>query len=504
MTIKAFKNRSFLTDLFITYSSQFIVLLVHILIIKLLADYLTEEGFGAYMVMKRVIGIAFPVLTINLSISLSRFISINENKKNKYLFLSFFTLTCITILVSIVMIIFARKTAMIIFSNSELYFLIFPLLVFVYANSIQVITVGYFRGKLEFRNMNVIIILFWVIQLFVLIAMNKYNFKPFIFLRYYYFINSILVIAICGIYIFRNNRVCIGRIINTITNIYAEIKNNLDFYKYGLYRLPNGFFLAGVFFLPVFYSSNRMSLKIAGYTGAIVTVIKMFQLVGNPIGRLFLPKISHLTIKSSKKVIKNYCQTVLEFIFTIPLLLGVLIYYIAPELITLWFGPNFNIIINYVKLISPTIGLLIGFILISSILNGLYNYPYVNFITTISFIFELLIIIISEILSLELYGIIISFGVAIVTLWLTSTVILLKKQRISVITKNNIISIFWVGLILVILSLLNEVVTFKQIIISTLFKTLVILLVLISSLLVYKKYNYKWINELLYRFKYLW
>lgn len=498
------RNKSFLTDLFLTYSSQFIVLVLHIVIIKLLAIYLTGDGFGAYMVIKRVVGIAFPILTVNLSISLSRFISINETRQNKYLILSLLTLTVITIIVFIVSSIFNEIIAESIFNKKELEYLISPLLLFIYANSVQVVTVGYLRGKHEFRKMNIVIVLFWIIQLIILVTLIQFFTDSLYFLKYYLIVNAIFILIMCGYFIIKNtnfNKETIKRIIGL--NIIENIKSDIEFYKYGLYRLPNGFFLAGIFSLPVFYSSNRISLKTAGYIGAIVTIIKMFQIVGNPINRLFLPKISHLKTYSSNKTINKHCKTVIEFIFTFPILLGLLLYYLSPELIKIWFGSDFTIIINYVNILSPFAGLLIGFILIRSVLNGLYTYPYVNHITFFSFLFELILVIITEIFQLGIIGVSISFGGAIFILWFISTWILLKKQKIPVATKNNIISVIWLFIVFLILSVLKNIITINNIYISAILKVIIALAILLSSFLIYKIYNYQWINEMLKRLPFL-
>ncbi|MCF7741098.1 MAG: oligosaccharide flippase family protein, partial [Candidatus Marinimicrobia bacterium] len=278
---KKIQNKSFINDLIFTYVSQFLLTVFHVVIIKLFANSLTESDFGAYMVIKRFVALSFPIVTLKLGMSLSKFIGSNIKKRTVYYFLSFLILSGLMILILIFSLVFKEPIAMLLFNNVRYKVFIVPMLLFLFISSLQVLTTGYFRGKHDFFLMNLNVILFWTIQLVVVIIVSIVKIDSFYKLFYFYIYSSIGAFILYTYLILQDTENIFRKMKNFINEgIISKIKNNYEYIKYGIIRLPNGFFVAGISAIPVFYASNRISLKSAGYVGAIVTIMRMFQLIG--------------------------------------------------------------------------------------------------------------------------------------------------------------------------------------------------------------------------------
>ena len=298
-------------------------------------------------------------------------------------------------------------------------------MIFLYANSLQIICADYYRGKHDFYDMNFINIWFWVTALVVLIVLLLIRVDFIDFLYRFFFIYALLSFIINWMIILRSKDFKKNLISNFKESLkISSYKLNWDFYKYGVLRLPNGFFLAAIFSVPIIVASSSMSLTTAAYIGIIIAIVRMVQLLGMPFNLIFLPKFSYYKSAKNDEIIRYNSKVVVEFIFTLPLVVGLLVYFVSPEMIFFWFGSKYTIVVKYLEYISPLIGLLIGYILIRGILDGLYAFPYSNIITFCSFISVGILLLLSSIYSWGLLGLTISFGSGMFFLGIISMYIL--------------------------------------------------------------------------------
>ena len=91
-------HKRFFPHLFTTYFSQAIGALFGILVIKLIALYLTPEDLGVFFTGKRIVNLGIPLLTLNLGMSLAKF---NNRSPENAEFLLLFSLVIIPVMVLI-------------------------------------------------------------------------------------------------------------------------------------------------------------------------------------------------------------------------------------------------------------------------------------------------------------------------------------------------------------------------------------------------------------------
>lgn len=495
-------KKSSITDLLFTFSTQLVVTLLGILLLTILSRKLPEEGLGAYLVIRRIVGLAFPIITLNLGMSMARHISFDFNKAERYFAYSYLIISFFVLILLVGLPLYKTVLARVLFGGEKYSTLILPGLIFLYSSSFQVICSGYHRGKHDYFMMNLINLLFWLVGLITLSIM-LFEIESYLdFLGLFFVTYAFLNFLINWIIILRK-----GYVRKTLASHFKKIikisnyTRDKEFVRYGVSRLPHGFFLALIFLIPIVAASSFMSLKAAAYIGIIVTIIRMIQMFGVPFNLIFLPKFSYFKSKNDEDLIQHYSQIVLEYIFTFPILIGFLIYFMSPEIIFLWFGNKYTLVIDYLKFIGPLTGLLLGYILIRGILDGIYDFPYSNIITFSGVIGVGTLSSLSIIHSWDLLGLTISFGAGIVILGVSSIYILVKKQKLIIFNLRNISAIIWGMLIMVIFTLYNKYFIIESIYFSLILKTLFSILIMFFSFLYYKKMNFQWISELELRFK---
>ncbi|MCF7741301.1 MAG: hypothetical protein K9N00_05850, partial [Candidatus Marinimicrobia bacterium] len=162
----------------------------------------------------------------------------------------------------------------------------------------------------------------------------------------------------------------------------------------------------------------------------------------------------------------------------------------------------YAIIIDYLYILSPFLGLAMIFILVRSILNGLYEYPYTFHITLSSFMVVIVIIVLTEVFSLGLMGVVVAHGIGIILLGIISLYVLLRKQEIKFFTRNNLISIFWLILSFIALNVFKFLINIDNLILSLGVKILISLILMGISYILYNLFNFQWVEELKERIKY--
>jgi len=490
-------KNNFLINYSVTFVSQIIILISQILLLQILSHQIPEEGLGIYMVIRRLVALSFPVITLNLSVGMQRYINFDKDKADKYLLYSFIILNFVILLLLISLPFCKNLLSEWVFGNEKYALLMLPTLIFLYSNSFQILCVGYFCGKQNFLMMNLVNVIFGLFSLLTLLTLLfiSSNFIAFI----YIYLTAYAIIALIV------NLSLIIKEESFRSNLKSIFKNGINFHffqsekkfiRYGYSRIPSGFFLGAIFFIPIFAASNSLSLTHAAYIGLIVSIVRMLQITGTPLNLILLPKFSHFQSKGLQKEIYNYSKIVIEFILTIPFLVGVFLAFLAPEIITLWFGNKYAIIIPYIELLGLTIGFFIGYVLIRGILDGLMDYPYANVITFISMVLVSIFSGLTIWFSWDLLGLTIAFGIGLITLGSCSFYILIDKQTIGIINSRNILAVVWFLSLFSLVHLYNNTIIIEPLLLSFFIKVLISILLLLISLLIYYLLNFSWIREI--------
>ena len=489
------KSISFLRSLNQTYSSQLIIIISGIILLKVMAIQLTKVDFGAFMVIKRIASMAFPIFTLNLGISLARYIPFKPEKARVYYLIAQGILFFTTVIAIFIIFLFTPSIARLVFGMEYYDLLLPPTLLFLYSSGFQVITVGYFRGKMDFNRMNIVNVLFAVNSLIILMLLVISKNQNLLQAYFYYY--SILSIVI-NFLLFWSAKKSTDIHVKQNGARLLEWVGVKKFLLYGFHRLPSVLFIVSIFSIPVLYTSNRLSLELAAYIGIIVSIANIFQTLGHPFNLLILPKTADLTSNNEYKEIKEISRKTIDFFFTIPLLIIPLMVLFADDIILLWFGQNYSSAIVYLQVFSPASAFIVLYALLRGIIDGFKEYPYINIITGVSFVAMLLLFIITINISDKLLSICYSFTGGLITLGVTSLFVIKRHLKIKIFSRRNSVCMF----IIIIASI------FSFLLIANtdnfgfgflswwIIKIILATIITISMMVLYSKFKYEWLQPL--------
>ncbi|HLP58386.1 MAG TPA: hypothetical protein VK186_06135, partial [Candidatus Deferrimicrobium sp.] len=208
-----------------------------------------------------------------------------------------------------------------------------------------------------------------------------------------------------------------------------KLKEMADFFSYGLSRLPSTLLSSLVLGLPVFWATHTISLEVAGYLGVGVYIIRMMEIFSTPFNKLFLPKFSEFSARAKPSDVKDKSLIVIDFIVTFLPPVIISIYGLSRHILVLWLGNSFIAALPAIQVAILFSGFYIMHAIIRGILNGVFNFPYVNIISLLGLAGVALPITIA--MGDNLLGISLSFGFGLFLLGVSSLYILAKKLALE-------------------------------------------------------------------------
>ena len=487
------KISKFIKDLFTTGFTQIVVLLLGIILLKIMATALNKEYFGIFMVIRKIIGVGAPLITLNLGVGLARYVSYEREKEREFLNVSLWTIYVLSLLTIVISIIFRNQLSFIFFNTSNYSFFIVLTALFLFSYGTYTISYTFFRGRQEMNRANKMQVFYYLFPVIVaLVLWRLFTDQYSRILSFYLLTFSFWGIILGTIYIWQKVR------FDCLLAIKKNIKSVKALFVYSLSRIPSSFFLALVFGIPVFVASHKISLVAAGYVGIAVAIVKLMEVFAIPFNLLFLPKFAEIRRNYTDEEIKEKVSIIGNFIFTALPLFAVVSYGLAKYIVVIFFGNKYIPAIQSVSVVILFSAFYISYVLIRGILDGLFSFPYVNIIclagiltTAISsFLFN------KNVLLLAL-----DFGLGLFVMGIAAIYILIKKTNISIqlneILLSLIVTLFAFVLLLLLdkwidFAIFNEYVKFG---IEILYRAILLLVVF----LFYWKPKSLWVKELLYR-----
>jgi len=486
-------NKSFFSEYIYTLLAGLLVLIINVAILKLMANYLSIENFGIFLISRRIIALGIPVISFSFGMGLAKYIS-NNKKIADYLLAKLIILSSIIFLfLLIIIVLYNDYFSMLLFNNKNYSILLMAVSFCIFGSSFQMICHSYFRGLLQFKIMNIVYIIFWPLLFVASLAIIYFSSSEDILFNY--FISYSLIILLTNLIVLNIFKQKTSA--RFFTNLHKFNFEDKKFLKYGIVRIPQGFFSAAIFFLPLWFSTIYISLKDAAIIGILIAVIRLFQSFILPFNLILLPKFAQMQSSKNYKFIKNDSQLIVNYFFTVPLFIGLLLMFFSREIIYIWFGSSYSHVISYLLFISPFVSFYILYGMINGILDGIYDFPYSNLITFGGMLTVVIFSYISVYLNWNTMGLVIAFALGLIILGLLSIIIIVKKLKLNIFNTKNILSIIWFIIHFFIIYFLNlELNKFDLNIYIIIIKILITSLIIIISLYFYNWLGYNWIQIL--------
>jgi O-antigen/teichoic acid export membrane protein len=458
-----------------------------------MATALSKEYFGIFMIIRRIIGVGAPLITLNLGVGLARYVSYEREKEGEFLNASLCAITIISALVIVSSIIFRNQLSLVFFNTSNYSLFVVLTAFFLFSYATYTISYVFFQGRLEMHRANRMQILYYLFPAMAgLILWQLFTDQYSKILSFYLFFFSLWGIILGTIYI--RQKVHFGR----LPAIIKDIKSVKALFFYSLSRIPSGFFLALIFGIPVFVASHKISLVAAGYAGIAVAIVRLMEVFATPFNLLFLPKFAEIKRNNVEGEISNKVSIVTSFIFTALPLIAVASYGLAEYAVIIFFGSKYIPAAQGVSVVILFSAFYVSYVLIRGILDGLFSFPYVNIICLAGF---LTTAISSFLFHGSVFVLALDFGLGLLVMGVTALCILIKRANISVQLNEILVSLIVALLAFVSLFYLDkwmELTIFNEYIkfgVKIVYRVILFL----ALYRFYWKPKSLWVKELLYR-----
>ena len=420
------KVSKFLKDLMTTGASQVAVILFGVVLLRIMASILDVKYFGLFMLIRSWLVVLLPMVTLNLSIGLARYVSFEKEKARFYLYISLIITTALTVLIFVVLILFNKLSSKAFFNSNEYINLVFLLGLFLFADVIHLITFSYFRGKMDMNNANIMRLLFMgfpVLLAGLLFILGIDNYSTILYLFF-----SIYTVGGVIISLYYLKKEWSWSLFKTIFK-RGNIEENRNIIKYSLVRIPSLILITLIFRFPVLYASRKISITASGYVAIVVSVLHLLTIFSMPFNLIFLPKFSSLIKNNLVENIKNYSLIILDFIFTFLPIVVVMLFGLTRYIVLLWFGPKYLVTVDGVAAAILASVFYLGYALIRGVLDGLYEFPFINIINLAGL---LTVVVLSLLMGNGIFEISAALCCGLFILGISAIFVLVKKLQLSI------------------------------------------------------------------------
>ena len=396
-----------------TFITEFIILILSVLIYKLAALNLGTIGFSEYSLSRRTFSFLQPLVSLGIGVGISRYIAFKNESLNNftdtYFISGIIILLTANIFFSIIINVFSHPLAFLFFGDAKYYILMFPISLMLIGTVCHFACYSYFRGKIMSNHANILQLLNIGIIPFVIIIFCKD-------LRYILLFTGSLWILVSFVFflatVMKHLKIQSDRIV-----ICGK-----ELFYYGIQRIPGDILITGFLSLPAFLISHTNGILIGGYVAFGMALLNMTGAFFAPLSLVLLPEASALISTNNFPKLKLKSFKILKYTLLITVTGLVFAEILMKLIIKLYLGPGYfdSIIIVRIILLA-SIGYTI-YIALRSVLDAYYikamntkNILY-SFIVMVALSFSLnyffnnyLVILISFVFSMIILGLLTTF-----------------------------------------------------------------------------------------------
>ena len=329
-------------DLIITFITEFVVLGSGILVYRLAAGFLGEEGFSEYALSRRTVSLIQPALILGFGVGIPRYIafahaSSNKEKPDTYFIGGISVLLFVALIFTLALNLFKGKFAFLLFGDSNYAHFMFPINLMLLGLILHASCYSYFRGRLFMLRAN-------------LLQMINLGFVPLLAFTLGNTTKQVLEITGLSWLI-----VSALFLLLIVWGIEWESRNLVPYTKelltYGVRRVPGDFGLAILLTLPAILTAHIAGVKVAGSVAFGISLLNMSGTAFAPIGLILLPKASQAIANKDFETLRHYTSRLLKTTLLLTLV-GVIFFEIfADKIINLYLGKSFSDMVLVARII---------------------------------------------------------------------------------------------------------------------------------------------------------
>jgi len=420
--LKTIKPGSFIWDLITTTLTVVITVIMNLLLMRLLAERLGPEQFGAYALSRRIVATVIAVCTMSIGVAIPRYIAIasGDIERHQY-FLSGSILGIVPgIIILIVGTIFARPLTLLIF-HSQIYQLLFlATLWLITGTSLFTVLYAFYRGLQQMQQANL-----WQIALQalgpLLIAWRFATSGRADLVVALLAVLMWLAIIPLGFIAFRAIRQ------SAQPALRVSLRQMID---YGLPRVPGGLALTALFAVGPFLAPYFGSLKEAGYLAAGQSVLMFIQSGLMAFGLVALPKLAQMVAEQRQVAIQRAVEDIIALVLHLGLFVAFQAIIWADEIVLTLLGSEYHAAIPLMRVVLLALVPYLAYVMLRSVVDALEE----RAINTVNLFIALLVALIvglpAALLGLEVMGLAIGTTVGFIVLGISTVSFLARTYHL--------------------------------------------------------------------------
>jgi len=445
------------------------------------------------MVIRKIIGIGVPLITLNLGVGLARYVSYEREKEKEFLNISLSVIIFFSLLNIIFFFVFRNSLSLIFFNTTEYDIFVVLIAFFLSSSGIYNLSYAFFRGRQEINKSNEMRILYNLFSIILGLMLWKIFKNQYSEILYFYIFMYPILVIVLGLWYLRHNI-----FLSSILKFKEKLQSAKYFFFYSFSRIPSGIFLALIFGVPVFIASREISLVAAGYVGIAISIVRLMEIFTTPFNLIFLPKFAEIGRRNDTKEINQKISIVVNFIITAVPFFAIICYGLTRYIIIIFFTNKYVVAVQSTSVVILFSTFYISYVLLRGILDGLYSFPYVNIICLTGFLVTTAS---SFLFHKNIFMLALDYGLGLFVLGMMALYILIKKAKIFIQAKELLMSLFSMLFVFIILFYLDK---FVEFIIFNEYSKLGIMVVyriilVLSLYLFYWKPKTLWFKELKHR-----
>jgi O-antigen/teichoic acid export membrane protein len=324
-----------------TFLTEFAVMASQIVVYKLAAHYLGNQGFSEYAVARRAISTIYPVGLLGLGVALPRYIAISAGDDEAGLRDRFFgaTLWCVGVSAAIIVGLISLMPsgfAYLIYGNNSYRSLARPIGMVIAGLLLHALAYSYFRGHLHMARANILqlanlgvvpVLAFFVGFRSVGVVLERIGMLS-------------IFVSLTALFFTPWKEIASGS--------FSEAKTLL---RYGVPRVPADFAQMALFGLPAFVVAHRVGVQQAGNVAFSISALTIAGAIFAPVGLILLPKASRLIARGASEELERHVSLVLRLSLIVSILLTIAAEMFSGQLVRAYLGPGFSEISTVVRVV---------------------------------------------------------------------------------------------------------------------------------------------------------
>jgi len=360
--MKAIRLRPIFKSISLTFVTEAIVLASFFLIYRLIAKNLGAEGVGQYSLVRRTIGLFWPLLILGLGVGLPRYIAMSQDENQRRAYISSAGLVAVTFTCAFLLIInvFKRHFAKIFFGDIDYANLVLPFSVFLLGLVFHILVYSYSCGRLLVRTFNSLQITnLAIVPIVILVVFRNITVQGLLTVTGF----STLIISSLFFLSF------VKDVFGSIEK--PQFKSSLkELLCYSLPRVPGDFALAGLFSLGPIIGAHFAPIEDVGYLAVSQSLLTTAGATIAPLGTILLPKVSNLIARGSHQTIRQNVNLLVAAVLQFFSFLCVQVLIFTDVIVTYWLGAEFSPAIPVMRIIFISIVFYAFYVAMRSILDA--------------------------------------------------------------------------------------------------------------------------------------